>query len=108
MFDSIDAIKDFKQIVNYKKESTCIILNVEAVVNGVIVYQGNTDCKIFYDAGYEQYEVNVNWNISDEVMSNLGLHGSYNTNYQKMKTENNSLFIVGDNYCIKLSKYEKG
>lgn len=46
MFDSIVAIKDFKQIVNYKKESTCIVLNVEAVVNGVIVYQGNTDCYI--------------------------------------------------------------
>lgn len=107
MFDSIVAIKDFKQIVNYKKESTCIVLNVEAVVNGVIVYQGNTDCYISYDAGYEQYEVNIDWNISDEVMSNLGLHGSYNTKFQEMKTENNSLIIVGDNYCIKLSKYEK-
>lgn len=107
MFDSIVAIKDFKQIVNYKKESTCIILNVEAVVNGVIVYQGNTDCYISYDAGYEQYKVNIDWNISDEVMSNLGLHGSYNTKFQEMKTENNSLIIVGDNYCIKLSKCEK-
>ena len=107
MFDSIVSIKDFKQIVNYKKESTCIVLNVEAIVNGGIVYHENTGCYISYNAGYGQYEVNVNWDISDEVMSNLGLHGSYNTKFQEMKTENNSLIIVGDNYYIKLSKYEK-
>lgn len=102
MFDDIVNIENFKQIINYKDEGTRIDLHVEATVNNKIVYQDNTPCYIAYDFGYEQCKITIDWKISNDVMLNLGLHGAYNTNFQRMKLKNNSLIIIGSNYSIKL------
>ncbi len=104
MSDSITAVREFEQIIGYKKEGTFIKLYTEAVVDGRVIRQGNEDCRISYNIGYEQYNVAINWNMSDTVMHNLGLHGSYNTNYQTMTVKKNALIIKGDGYQIRLWK----
>lgn len=104
MLDSIISVKKFEEIIGYKKEGAPIKLHIEAVVNGKMIYQETTNCYISYDSGYEQYTVSIGWDIPDEVMLNLGLHGSYNTNFQTMTVENNSLIIKDSCYQISLCK----
>lgn len=104
MIEDVSAVKKFEEIVHYKKEGTPINLCVEALVEGKIVYQDSTTCYISYNAGYMQYSVMIDWSFPDKVMSDLGLHGSYSTNFQRMKIEQDALVITGDNYRIKLWK----
>lgn len=102
MFDDILAVKEFISIIRYSKEGTPITLFIEASVNKKIVYQQNTTCYIAYDASYMRFNVSIDWCVSNVVMTSLGLHGSYNTYYQRMSISNNSLIIKGDNYQIRL------
>ena len=104
MLEDIMAVKKFEEIICYKKEGTGIVLNVEASVDDKLVYQETTTCYFSYNAGYGQCNVTVDWNISNDVMSNLGLHGSYKTNFQRMVVEKRSLIITGYNYRIRLWK----
>lgn len=64
----------------------------------------NTICYISYDVRYMQYSIAIEWNTSDEVMRDLGLHAAYNTNFQTMKIEQNALIIIGNNYRIQLQE----
>lgn len=104
MFDNIRTVKEFERIINYKKEGTPVKLYVAAVVDDKNVYQKNTICYISYDVRYMQYSIAIEWNTSDEVMKDLGLHAAYNTNFQTMKIEQNALIIIGNNYRIQLQE----
>ena len=104
MFDNIRSVKEFEKIINYKKEGAPVKLYVAAVVDDKIVYQENTICYISYDVRYMQYSIAIEWNTSDEVMKGLGLHAAYNTNFQTMKIEQNTLIIIGNNYRIQLQE----
>lgn len=104
MTEDISAVKKFEKVIYYKKEGTPVSLYVEALVDGKNVYQGNATCYISYNVGYMQYSVMIDWSFPDKVMSDLGLHGSYSTNFQRMKVEQDALVITGDNYRIKLWK----
>lgn len=87
-----------------KKEGTPTKLYVTVFVEGKIAYQSSTDCYFSYDAGYMQYKITIDWNTSNEVMNDLGLHAYYNTNFQRMQMERNALIIAGDNYRVQLRK----
>lgn len=104
MIEDISAVKGFLDMLCYKNEGVCIGLYVEAFVNNKVVYQGVTNCSFSYDYGYSQYAISIDWNLSNEVMTNLGLHGSYNTNFQKIKFSGESLVIIGENYRITIKE----
>ena len=100
---SIEAIKAFKTIIDYKKDGTLINLYVSAKANGKNVYKDYAKCAFSYQAGYMQYSVTIDWQINNAAMQALGLHGSYNTNFQTMKFVDNSLQIKDDKSTIVLS-----
>lgn len=104
--NDILSVKEFISKIGYSKEGTCVALYVEATVCNRIVYSEPTDCYISYDYGYSQYKISIDWNISNEVMSNLKLHSSYNTNFQNMKVVSNSLIITDTEYIISLRKQD--
>lgn len=104
MFDDIRAIKDFIECIRYKKDSTFVKLNVIAKNSDLTVYEEETNCIFSYEAGYQQYRVNIDWNVSDTVMHNIGLHASYNTNFQRFRFEENTLYIAAGNIEIFLRK----
>lgn len=106
MIEDISAVKNFIDVLCYKKEGVFIGLYVEAFVNDKVVYQGVTNCSFSYNYGYSQYAISIDWNLSNEVMTNLGLHGSYNTNFQKMEFSGDSLIIESDDCRIILSRKE--
>ena len=104
MIEDISAVKRFMDMLCYKNEGVIIGLYVEATVNGKVVYQGVASCSFSYNYGYSQYAISIDWNLSNEVMTNLGLHGSYNTNFQKIKFSGESLVIIGENYRITIKE----
>ncbi len=103
MIEKINAIQEFEELIHYTyKEGTFIDLYVEACVNNRLVYKKLTPCRFSYVTCYEQYDVYIDWDIDNDVMQSLGLHGSYNTNYQDMKCTNETLVIEYYNYKITL------
>ena len=101
--ESICAIKDFESYVRYKKESTIITVHVRAEARGAEIYNENTECRFYYEAGYAQQVVEINWNVSDTTMKALGLHSRYTTNFQEMVFEDDSLVIHAGDYSIYLT-----
>lgn len=106
MNKSIEALRDFKHIINYSKEGTFIKLFVSASVDSKLVYKDQTDCIISYNAKDMDYQVKINWSVSDVLMHSLGLHWQYSTNFQNMELKNKSLIITGSNYEIIISQGE--
>lgn len=52
------------------------------------------------DIGYSQFAISIEWEMTDEVMHNLGLYGMYNTNFQKFIFDNYELEIHNDNGTV--------
>ena len=106
MSEEIIAICEFKQLINYAKEGTYTKLYVVATINSKTVHEAYTECRIFYQAKYMDYVVNIDWPFSNKVMHSLGLHAQYSTNFQKMKFDGESLIIEMDNGEIVLNRGE--
>lgn len=104
MIEYINAIKNFERIIDYKKEGTIDKLYVEAKVNGEVLYNAMAECRFFYDAGYMQQVVEIDWNMNDAEMKKLNLHGGYNTNFQKFELRRNSLILHDKNITIMLTQ----
>ena len=104
MNDSILSIRDFKEIIGYEREGTYIRLFVSAMVDYETVYEEYTDCIISYQAGYADYVVKIDWNVSNTVMRALGLHAQYSTNFCEMECDGCSLIVRFENGEITLSK----
>lgn len=104
MIEDISAVKGFMDMLCYKTEGVFIGLYIEATVNDKVVYQGVASCSFSYNYGCSQYAISIDWDLSNEVMTNLGLHGSYNTNFQIMKFSGESLTIIGGNYRITIKE----
>ena len=102
--DSIRAIKEFESLISYKKEGTIINLFVSATTSLGTLYQDYTDCRLFYEAGYMQYVVEIDWNVNNYSMHSLGLHSRYTTNFQTMSFENGSLVISDENVMISIEE----
>lgn len=102
--ESIISVKNFENIIQYKNEGTIVTLFVEATVSEKLVYQNDTPCRFYYQPEYEQMVVDIDWNLSDEVMVNLGLHSKYNTNFQEMISNDNELVVIDKIATIHLKK----
>lgn len=102
MIDDISAIKDFERLIHYEKESSIIELFVEALTAQGFVYQNNTPCRFYYEAGYMQQVVEIDWIVTNTVMDSLGLHSTYNTNFQRFELDEKTLIIRSGDISIYL------
>ena len=100
MVDFIITIKKFESMIHYSKESAVVKLAVRAESEKGTIYNEKTDCRFFYDAGYRQQVVEIDWNINDDVMHALGLHSRYTTNFQEFELENKALVIRANEITI--------
>ena len=57
-----------------------------------LVYDEITEF-IFSTNGYDQEEISILWNLSDNVMRRLHLHGYYNPKYQHFSYDDETLVI---------------
>ncbi len=69
-----------------------------------LIHQGLANVYCSYDVGYMQYRVTIIWAFDDNVMRKMGLHGSYNTNYQEFMYSAGLLTIISDNIEINISR----
>ena len=101
--ESINAIKDF---MSYCKVTDGIEIKAEVEVydDTELIHQGLANVYCSYDVGYMQYRVTIIWAFDDNVMRKMGLHGSYNTNYQEFMYSAGLLTIISDNIEINISK----
>ena len=101
--ESINAIKDF---MSYCKVTDGIEIKAEVEIyyDTKLIHQGSANVYCSYDVGYMQYRVTIIWAFDDNVMRKMGLHGSYNTNYQEIMYSNGLLTIIADNIKINISK----
>ena len=65
---------------------------------------------IFYDVGYAQFRIEIEWSFSNEIMHALGLRGSYNTNFQTFEVDGAALIIQDTKSKIRIciSKQKDG
>lgn len=96
---SMTALSQFKELINYKTLGTEIELNVIALKSSEskVLYDDTTLCTISYKTPYMQCEVGITWNINENSIKELGLHYTYNTNFQKMSVKDNKLIIENSN-----------
>lgn len=101
--ESINVIKDF---MSYCKVTDGIEIKAEVEIyyDTKLIHQGSANVYCSYDVGYMQYRVTIIWAFDDNVMRKMGLHGSYNTNYQEFMYSNGLLTIIADNIKINISK----
>ncbi len=105
--ERINAIKEF---MSYSKVTDAIKIeaSVEVYDDGNLIHKGNADVYCSYEVSYMQYSVTIIWSFDDAVMRKMGLHGSYNTNYQDFVYSNGLLTVIADNIEIIISKrYEE-
>lgn len=96
-FDSIMAIKEFENVNNLvDKEGRTFLAKVTAFVNNDAVYCGNVDCMLSYDYGYSQYEITIDWMLSEKELKQRGLHMGYNTNFQDCYYADSELTIMDE------------
>ncbi|MBR7008378.1 MAG: hypothetical protein IKH90_07100 [Ruminococcus sp.] len=100
---SISAIKDFMSYCK-AKEGIEIKAEVEVYDDTELIHQGSADVYCSYDVGYMQYRVTIIWCFDDAVMKKMGLHGSYNTNFQEFTYTSGVLTIIDNNIKINISK----
>lgn len=96
---SMTAPSQFKKLINYKILGTEIELNVIALKSSdsKVLYDDKTLCTISYNTPYMQSEVGITWNINENSVKELGLHYTYNTNFQKMSVKDSNLIIENNN-----------
>ena len=104
--DSIRAVKRFMTDCG-TKEGIEISTAVDVYDNGDKIHTGEAGVVFSYSYGYGQYSVSILWCFDDYVMRKLGLHGTYNTNFQRFSYSDGSLIILDDRLEIIISKGEK-
>ena len=94
-FDSIIAIKGFESDNNIlDKEGRFFFANVTAFVNRNAVFCGNVDCAFSYNVAFSQYDISIDWLLSESELRKIGLHMGYNTNFQNFNYNDNKLTII--------------
>lgn len=97
--DSTAVIHKFAENIHYLNNiGERISLYIEARESAGLIYQHNTDCYIYFVIEYRQYQIDILWyGMNDEIMHNLELRGSYNTNFHAMHIEDEFLHIDDGN-----------
>lgn len=94
--EQLNKFREYWKI--HGKTGDILNAHVVALNDGELIYDDWTEISISYDVGYQQYAVNITWNMNEATSRSLGLHLSYNTNYQRFLFEENILKIMnGDN-----------
>ena len=103
-YDSMMAVRDFESDNNIlDKQGRLFLANVTAFVNETAVFCGNVDCAFSYNVAYSQYEISIDWLLSESELRRKGLHMGYNTNFQNFCYNGDNLTIVDNNTEIIVS-----
>lgn len=104
--DKLKRINAIKNFMSYCKvtDGLGIKTSVKVYDNAKLIHKGYADVYCSYDVGYAQYRVTIIWSFDDAVMRKMGLHGSYNTNFQDFIYSNGLLTIMANNIEINISK----
>lgn len=100
---SVSAVKRFMNDCA-AKDGTKIITAIDVFENGEMIHTGKGEVYCSYNHGYMQYSVSILWSFDDYVMRKLGLHGTYNTNYQSFSYSDGLLVVEDDDLKICISK----
>lgn len=96
--ENLEQLNEFRGYWKiYDKTGHILNAHVMAIADGEIIYDGWNEIVITQNVGYDQYAVDVNWNMNEAARSKLGLHLSYNTNFQQFVFEENVLKIMNGN-----------
>ncbi len=101
--EDIIAIKDFMEYCKVTDGNSLEVIIAVSKKNTTI-YQGTANVYFMYDVGYMQYRITIDWSFDDSKMHGLGLHGSYNTNFQDFSYANGLLTIRDGSVIINISK----
>ncbi len=105
-YASICAINNFKGVY---KLSDGKRLQVQIDVKnelGELICSDICECYLAYQSEYNQYTVNIFWQYNDEQLKNLGLYTCYNTNFQEMFLEEQTLTIRTNDRVILISAFQ--
>lgn len=101
--NSIHAVKRFMSYCD-AKDGTEIPVAVKAYENSELIHNGKALLYCSYNHGYMQYETSIQWSFDDYVMRQLGLHGTYNTNFQLYSYSDGHLTVEDGNTSIIITK----
>ena len=105
-YASICAINEFKGMHNLS-DGECLEVQIDVEDKlGKSICVDTCSCNFSYQSEYNQYTVNIFWQYSDTQLKNLGLYPDYNTNFQEMKLEEETLIIRTENRVIMISAYQ--
>ena len=94
IFENIEALSKYKQLKNILgKNGQIFSTKAQAFKKDTLIYDGKVQYSISYNAGYEQYQVSIIWDIPQISANAMELHGGYNTNFQSFRFENSPLLI---------------
>lgn len=94
IFENIEAISKYRQLKKILgKNGQIFSTKAQAFKKDTLIYDGKVQYSISYNAGYEQYQVSIIWDIPQIFANAMELHGGYNTNFQSFRFENSSLLI---------------
>lgn len=101
MNNSFGAIRDYRNKNHCMDFGIPFFTEVEAVNEDEnILYDRITECVISEDVGYAQLRITISWSLNDKEFRGLGLHASYNTNFQDFSYDGQSLIIDADDRKI--------
>lgn len=96
--DNLVQLSMFRTYWNISdKTGHLLSAHVIAIKDGKVIYDEVCEISISYHVGYEQYEIYISWNLNDAAVHSLGLHLSYNTNFQEFCFEGEILKIKAGN-----------
>ena len=96
--DSIAAISQYRESKNILNKDGQFFKTKATVFNknNICIYCDIIEYSFSYNAGYGQYNINILWNMEEISSTALGLFQTYNTKFQSVSFENDSL-IIADN-----------
>lgn len=107
--DSIAAVKKFIQDHNIEQGQP-FQANIKVQMPQEPAFSDTATAYIFYDVGYAQFRIEIEWSFGDTIMHALGLRGNYNTNFQTFEVDGAALIIQDTKSKIRIciSKQKDG
>ena len=83
-----------------KNRATGIMCKVSYCKEGRCYLADTCNCCVFYNNGYEQSEIQIDWSYEKGVLKKHGLRGTYNTNFHIFELNDNILEITDEKKII--------
>lgn len=90
--DSITAVQKFIQDHNIERGQP-FQANINIQMPQKPAFPDTATAYIFYDVGYAQFRIEIEWSFGDDIMHALRLRGNYNTNFQIFEVDDTALII---------------